>query len=172
VKVYENREVLSRAFAVQGARVVADDEAALGLLKNRAFDPAKEAVFTAEWGPETGLEPGTGESVPSTAHVVSYRAEEVRVEAVMGAPGYLILTDTYYPGWVATVDGQPAPILKADVYFRAVALDAGTHEIVFRYEPRPARAGMWIGAIAAGTWLVALAFIALRHRRLARAMTR
>ncbi|MBN1660597.1 MAG: YfhO family protein [Anaerolineae bacterium] len=164
VKVYENQQVLPRAFLVHRAREVADDEAALALLRDPAFDPAREVVFTAESGTERIAEPGTVESTTSTARVVSYQAEEVRVEAEMSAPGYLVLTDTYYPGWTATVDGQPAPILKADLYFRAVPLDAGSHEVVFLYEPHAMRLGALISLIATGVWLVALVFAVAQYR--------
>jgi uncharacterized membrane protein YfhO len=47
----------------------------------------------------------------------------------------LVLHDTYYPGWIAEVDGRSVPILRADVLFRGVELDAGRHRVVFRFAP-------------------------------------
>jgi uncharacterized membrane protein YfhO len=60
-----------------------------------------------------------------------------RVEAVaiLTANGLLVLHDTYYPGWIAEVDGKSAPIFQADVLFRAIELPAGTHRVTFRFAP-------------------------------------
>ena len=49
--------------------------------------------------------------------------------------GVLALHALYYPGWVAEIDGKPAPVLRADVLFRGVEVPPGHHRIVFRYAP-------------------------------------
>ena len=77
------------------------------------------------------------------AAVLKYEAEHVIVQTTTDTPGYLILTDEDYPGWLATVDGQPAEITKAYGLFRAVSIPAGTHTVEFRFEP----ASLKVGAI-------------------------
>ena len=47
----------------------------------------------------------------------------------------LVLSDTYYPGWKAFVDGNPEKIYQANYAFRAVPLNAGTHKVEFVYDP-------------------------------------
>jgi hypothetical protein len=78
-----------------------------------------------------GVEPPAGQ-----AHILSYQNTDIRIEAV--APengGYVVLNDVWHDWWTAEVDGKPAPILRANVMFRAVAVPAGRHEVRFRFEP-------------------------------------
>jgi hypothetical protein len=63
------------------------------------------------------------------------RPERVVAEITTSRPGILLLTDVYYPGWTAAVDGKKTEVLRADGVFRAVALSAGSHRIVFQYRP-------------------------------------
>ena len=73
-------------------------------------------------------------------------------------PGYLVLTDAYYPGWTATVDGQPAEIERADIMFRAVKVPAGQHRVELRYQPQSFSLGLLISigtvVVLVGVWLI------------------
>lgn len=60
---------------------------------------------------------------------------EVVVRTQSATPALLLLTDTYYPGWIATVDEKPVEILKANGAFRSVWVPAGEHRVEFRFEP-------------------------------------
>jgi hypothetical protein len=72
---------------------------------------------------------------PASARIVAWRPDRVEVEVASAHPGVLILHDLYYPGWVATVDGQESRILPIDALFRGVQLPRGRHRVVFRFEP-------------------------------------
>ena len=89
-----------------------------------------------------------------TVRVTSYTAERVELEVVAEAAGYLVLTDAWYPGWQASVDGEPVPVHRADLLFRAVAVDPGRHQVVFTFRP----ASLWWGV---GGSLAALAGLAI-----------
>jgi hypothetical protein len=160
VKIYRNREVLPRAFAVHRARLVPDDEAALALLRDPAFDPARE-VLLASGRELAGPEPGAAPEVD----ILAYGPEEVLIQARLAAPGYLLLTDSDYPGWNAQVDGNEAAIERADISFRAVYLEAGQHLVTLRYRPASVRLGLAVSGAAAGAWLLALALALLLARR-------
>ena len=89
--------------------------------------------------------------VPSGAagdrvEITNYQSDRVTIVAVADQPGYLVLTDSWYPGWRAFVDSQPAPIYRADVLFRAVSLEPGTHTIVFEYRPDSFLIGAMVSA--------------------------
>jgi uncharacterized membrane protein YfhO len=64
-----------------------------------------------------------------------------------------LLTDTFYPGWRASVDGRSAEILRADLTFRAVHIEPGTHRVEFHYRPAWLRWGTWISGVALLVWL-------------------
>jgi uncharacterized membrane protein YfhO len=78
----------------------------------------------------------------------------VTIRAALDTPGYLVLADTWYPGWRATVDGEPVEILRANYGFRAVRLEAGEHTVEMVYRPASVLVG---GALS----IAALAVIAV-----------
>jgi hypothetical protein len=88
-----------------------------------------DAVLERERSDPTAAPPIT------RARIRSYRASEVVVEANAARDGYLVLTDTFYPGWKVSVDGRPGRIYPANYLFRAVPLEAGQHRVRFRYDP-------------------------------------
>ena len=77
---------------------------------------------------------------PQPEHLV------VRIESP--TPRVLIFAETFIPGWEATLDGQPTEIWRANAYYQAVWVPAGSHEIVFRYQPVAFRLGVMIALIA------------------------
>lgn len=72
------------------------------------------------------------------------------------ADAYLILKDAYYPGWQATLNGEPVPIFRANVMFRAVPVPAGASTLVFSFAPH-----LWQAALYGGVflWIIALAYL-------------
>jgi hypothetical protein len=156
VKIYENLDVLPRAFVVHQAEVIPDDEQAIARMRDPAFDLGRAVILA-------GGEPLAGEGNASL-EMLAYGPEEIVLNATTDAPGYLLLTDTFYPGWQATVDGEPAEITRADVAFRAVRLEPGAHRVVFIYRPASVRWGAWISGVALLSWLVGLALVVLTSR--------
>lgn len=152
IKLYENHAVLPRALVVGAARFVPDDEAgtevALTLMRDPAFDPTRTIVIAGAGENQTATARGSAE-------LRAVSAEQIVVHVEADAPAYLLLLDAYYPGWTATVNSAPAPVLRANVMFRAVAIPAGTSEVIFAYQP-----GWYPGALAGGALVWAVALIA------------
>jgi hypothetical protein len=69
------------------------------------------------------------------AQILSWRPDRMEVEVDNKQPGVLIVHEVYYPGWVAHIDGRPAPILRTNVLFRGVEVGEGRHRITFHFEP-------------------------------------
>ncbi|MBE9471546.1 MAG: YfhO family protein [Chloroflexi bacterium] len=84
----------------------------------------------------------------------------------MDTPGYLVLTDTWYPGWQATVDGKPAEVLQANYAFRAVYLAAGEHTVEMVYHPTSVLVGE---AVSLTTLTLLVVGLPLTRRKEARA---
>jgi len=150
VKIYERLDAPGRAWLVHGVEPVTDDVAALARLADPAFDPRRIVIVAGQVTPQPAGEVQPGETVT----VLAYEAEEVVLAVHLASPGYLVLADAFYPGWQATVDGQPAPILRANLMFRAVALEPGSHRVAFTYRPLSWRLGM---GISLGTLLLGCA---------------
>jgi hypothetical protein len=159
VKIYENLDVLPRAFAVHQARFLETDAETLATLQDKAFDPSREVLLVGE----SGLSQSYGQDCEDEVRLVFYTPEQVRVEADMGCPGYLVLSDTDYPGWLAVVDGRPQEILRANLLFRAVAIPEGRHLVEFRYEPTSLKAGLALSLFATLTIVGGVAWHMLRH---------
>ena len=67
--------------------------------------------------------------------------QRVELVATLQSPGIVVLCDVYYPGWKLTVDERPAPIYRANWMMRGAAVGAGTHRLVFDYDPPSFRLG-------------------------------
>jgi len=145
MRVYRVPDPRPRTYAVAAARVADGDEAVRTLL-DPAFDPAQEVVLAG--GPAARADP----SFSGVSHLVARDAERITVEADLSRPGYVVLVDAWDPSWRATVDGQTADLLRANVAFRAVAVSAGRHHIEMRYRPGTLSWGLVItgAALAAG----------------------
>jgi hypothetical protein len=156
VAVFENPHVLPRAFVTYRTQPAPARAELLARLSEPDFDPLVESYVEGEPGlapaPDAPARGGAATFLRDDAHVVE-------LEATLAAPGLLVLADAFFPGWSATVDGAPAPILATNHLFRGVPVPAGQHRIRFAYRPWTFPAGVAVSLAAAvalgGLWLVA-----------------
>ena len=146
--VYENPRALPRVMFLHDYRVVDFDE----LIRYgwpAGIDPKRTLLLD-----HAPPHPPAGPAGDGTARIVDYKNTEVTVDAESDTGGFLLLTDAWQAWWRAEVDGVPAPILKADVLFRAVEVGPGRHRIRFTFHPflgawdelRAKLAASWRGA--------------------------
>ena len=159
-RVYENTSAYPRAWVVHDIDVVRDEDEAFAFLEGHArrqdgafivdsFDPRREAVVEDDGktpddtlrGLSSGRQVCTkGRHDRATIERYSGNTVSLRVEAA--CPGLLVLSDTYYPGWKATVNGRDRTIYPTNGTFRGVTVPEGISDVEFRYEPRALALGV------------------------------
>lgn len=161
--LYRNNRVLPRAFLVDGY-TVRDGNLARRTLRDGLVDFRRVGLLEADPPEAERPEAASSPDNVGAAEMVSYRDQRVEIQTDAPARRLLILSDVHYPGWRATIDGQPAPIHRANFAFRAVPVPAGRHRVVFEYRPDSFRRGLAISLTAAAL----LAALAWSERRRAR----
>jgi hypothetical protein len=164
-KIYRRDNVLPRAAIYHRAELVQSEAAALAKLADPSLDVFESVVLNdSALSPEQRAQVAAiNRETPAkveAASIQSYQSQDVRIEASLDRSGVLVLNDTAYPGWTATVDGRPAEWTNANYLFRAVLLPPGKHTVRFRYQPKSFRAG----AAISGLTVLALLAIALGRR--------
>jgi len=156
IEVYENKAAFPRAFLVPRARVVPSEDDMFAIMASNDFDPAQDVLL--EEPPPGPLSQEISTAPLGTATVIdrSFTRETVKVQA--WRPCMLVLSETYFPGWTATVNGQATKILPAYHAFRAVYLPAGEHTVAFSYKPVSFSIGIIVSIITIVAYLTNLFF--------------
>lgn len=151
-------EPLPRAYITFSAHWVDGRQEALQAVVDPSFDPTLEVV----------LEGPPGESAP-TDHwqpvTLTSSRNVATIRAALPRDGYVVLLDTYYPGWQVRVDGQLQTIYPANLAFRAVPVPAGEHTVEFRYRSNTLLCGALVTALTSMATLGLLVSERLRRRR-------
>jgi hypothetical protein len=156
--IYENVKSVPRVFLAGRWRVVADRADALQAVVGPGFDPRADVVVDGAAPPEPPAAGAAGE-----ARIVAEGNERVVVDVESPAGGLVVLGDLDWPGWHATVDGEPRPIVRANFLFRAVAVGPGVHEVVFGYTATRVTVGALV-SLATLVGVVALGPLDRRRR--------
>jgi hypothetical protein len=163
IHVYEASGYLPRAYFVSQAIVASRPEEALGRILSPDFDPHRTVVLEAS-GASIELAAANGARLrPASIRESSRERVELAIETE--EPGFLVLTDTWFPGWRATVQGEPAPIHHANYLFRAVPVAAGVSSVVFEYRPQSLRIGALVSGVTAGAMAIGALVGLRRHAR-------
>lgn len=176
VKVYENTRLAPRAFVAPVVHRVADEKGALRYLKGgesvhfpdgsvqvNGKDPRVEAVVESGSAVPGGTSGCAEQS--NSARIVHYTSDTVELDVNSQCGGMLVLSDEYYPGWKATVNGKDSTVYPTDVALRGVAVPVGHSQVVFRYQPSSFRFGLVAFAAAVIALLVLLVTGVLVWRR-------
>jgi hypothetical protein len=181
VSLYENTNAMPRAFFAIGTIEVPNHLEALRVLSSSDFDPHSTAVI--EQGDEPAAPPQTGSErantdrnlrlnsegglvpFPGIATITEDKRNRIGIQTENSAAGLLVLSDNYYPGWRAYVDGVPAEVKRANCTMRAVNVPAGKHLVSFVFIPTVFIASTYVSLTAAALTLGGVILSTFKRRR-------
>ena len=166
--VYEVRDRSPRASVVTEAAWVGSSADALHRFVSPSFDAHRQVIL--EGRPPQRPEPATSSPGSAPEPRVEWhddRPNSLRLGVTSPVPGWLVLLDSWDPGWKAMVNGRATEVLRANYNFRAVAVPAGSSSVAFSYRPAPVIAGAWISVLSTGSiaGILLLGWVLRRRRR-------
>ncbi|OGP91872.1 MAG: hypothetical protein A2157_06335, partial [Deltaproteobacteria bacterium RBG_16_47_11] len=147
IKLYRNRNPFPRAWLVKDHRVL-DEKFILAILSGKEFNPRKEVLLEEipQWvTPNSELR--TPNSIGGLPEIVSETNNRLLIRVKAAQNAFLVLSDTYFPGWKAYLDGKPVKIFRANYNFRAVSIPPGKHEVKFVYHPMSVKLGVLVTSL-------------------------
>jgi hypothetical protein len=154
------REPAPRYGLVHAVTPSQSEEQSFALFLDADFDPRQSAILEGDAAAVAVAPPPPG--VSDEVRVLEQSPERVALQVRAASDGVLVAAETFFPGWVASVDGEPVEIRRANYAFRSIPIEAGEHRVEFRYRPRSFVLGCAISLAAA----VALVLLWLRSGRL------
>lgn len=155
--IIENNKALPRAFLADSYKLVSEESFAREFF-SETFNPSSTVLLNEE--------PDIIPQVASTksADITEYTPNQLTVSSKSDTSQVLFLSDTFFPGWNAYVNGQKTKILRANHTFRAVALPAGVNTVVFAYEPESFSTGVKVFMICAGMYIAYVVIIIYKKK--------
>ncbi|MBN2308017.1 MAG: YfhO family protein [Candidatus Hydrogenedentes bacterium] len=165
LEVYENLWAYPRAFLVGRVNIVPDIDDLFAILADPDYNPREVALLEAPL-PANAPAPNAASDTLGTATVTKRTATHVTIHVQANDNAVLVLTDQYYPGWNATIDGQPAEIFPTYYLFRGILVPKGTHEVQYTYFPWSFRIGLAISTLTLLTGLATALILLIRRPRI------
>ncbi len=160
-EVYENRDAFPRAFMVYNYQIINEPQKIVDQMFSPETDLRKTVVLEEE--PKSLASIRLPKNQPKTT-IIAYSPNEVKIDVETETPGLLFLSDNFYPGWQALVDGRETKIYRADYSFRAINLPEGNHQVIFSYKPFFFNLGLKISLLSLATILLISGFMVIRKR--------
>jgi hypothetical protein len=157
IKIFRNNNYFPRAFIVPQALCADNEDDSLDLLRKEKSNLRNIVVLEGAAAHHCSDTASNQQDFKSGAQIVRYNSNDIVVRTQSSRDGFLVLTDSYYPGWKAYIDGQEQTILRADRLFRALPLKTGSHTVRFVYNPASFNLGLIsfiVSFIALGVWVV------------------
>ena len=168
VRLEERSSCLPRAYLVRRWTPISEPRETFQKLLSTSFDPREEAIIDPASSEQPPIPPNSqlehknsDAGKPTGIQSIQYRANQVRIDFLARDRSLLVLTDAWYPGWKAFMDGADRPIWRVNLLFRGILVNPGAHSVLFVYDPWQFRLGEWISLATA----LSLGFLLLQHFR-------
>jgi hypothetical protein len=164
-KIYANADVLPRAFFAEKLLTVANEDEVLRRMEYPSFDPEKTVYISEKestkllgefiWEPDAD-----GEVVfEGQVEFLDYQPNRIDLKTHLNQAAFLVLSDSYYPGWKVLVNGKEKPLLRVDYILRGVLLENGESRVTFVFAPVTFHIGAAISLMALAIVLSGLFFL-------------
>ncbi|MFZ5874880.1 MAG: hypothetical protein ACOYXU_00595 [Nitrospirota bacterium] len=158
LEVFLVKDALPRAYAVPAVRQVSGLSEATAAMLAPEFDPTRTAIVETDVpeladGSDIG---GTVRMTPPTIHRPD--TDQLDVDTDYTHPTLLVISEQFFPGWKAFLDGAPAPLLRVDGVLMGTVVPEGRHRVTLRFQPTSITVGSWIATAAAALMIVLWAF--------------
>lgn len=158
-KIYQRTQALPRAYLVSSYEVITDEARMIQRLFDSSFQATASAILEIDPKIEFNA------SADNHAQITDYTPNRVLIETNNDQPALLVLTDSYYPGWTASVNQIPQEILRVNHSFRGVIVPAGINQVEFTYLPKSFKTGLALSI--SGLGLISLmSFYLTKSKRL------
>jgi len=146
VRIYENPQAYPRAYFADTVRGETDPQALLRAVTADGFDGRQLALVESAQPPALGT--AIGVTNADTVTITHSSANQIALSTSAAQQRFLVLSEMYFPGWYATVDGVETPIYRTNYLFRGIVAPAGRHTVLFVYRPTSALVGVGISLAA------------------------
>jgi hypothetical protein len=142
VRLFRVEGVLPRVYAARAQSILAD-AAAQGAVFAADVVAGKQVVLAPDPGVPSTVAVGQASSAPpGRCHLTFYSNARLEADCELGSAALAVFLEQFDLGWSATVDGKPAPVLRANLAMRAIPVAAGRHHVVLTFAPPGLRAGL------------------------------
>ena len=131
------------------------------------IDLGREAVADTRF--RDVLKTSAAQDSTSSVKITKYLSDQIEYDVYSKNGGVIVFSEVYYPGWTATVDGQPAQLGRADYLLRALNVAPGQHKVVLTFRPKSVTVTETVAYVAYAILLLAIAVVAYLGYRKKRA---
>lgn len=150
-KIYEKEETLPRAYFVNKVEKVNSEEEEYSKLLSPDFDPQKNATSQ-----DIDFK---DQNIKASANIVLYNSQDIKIEIDSNNRAPLIISNIYYPGWKAYIDGKESKIFKANGIFQLIMIEKGNHTVEFKFQPKSFYNGLYISIFGIALSLISAFYI-------------